>query len=251
MKKAVISLLDRLGYIVFTKRKLRTYKVADLEKCHPLLEHKGEFLKARANGGLREKLITEGKTRWLEIGCGGTFDEFFTYVDLFPESLVDRKGQYYRLDMVRATEAALERLGKFDLIRMQHVFEHFTPEDGRVVLANCARLLNPGGYVMISTPDLRKYIGFYLTGQIRENYDWALNRISKDSPDSFYFSIFTHSLPFEKHEWCYDAEGLIYQLRQSGAFQNIRELGLDDEWANIPFTHNRPNEDVCVVAQLN
>lgn len=250
MKQVIINLLDKLGFVVFTKKTIRSYKVAQLEGIHPSLNGKGSFLKAHSNGGLRQKLIAERKTRWLEIGCGGTFDDYFTYVDLFPETLVKQKGRYYRMDMVNATEESLERLGKFDLIRMQHVFEHFTPEAGRTVLDNCAKLLNPGGYVLISTPDLKKYIDFYQTGQIRDNYEWALNRIPKDSPNSFYFSIFSHSLPFEKHEWCYDAEGLIYQLRQSGRFSSIREISLDDELANIPFTHNRPSEDVCVIGQL-
>ncbi len=251
IKKGVINLLDRWGFIVFTKKTIQSYKVADLADVHPLLTDKGSFLKARENGGLRKKLLTEKKTRWLEIGCGGTFDDNFTYVDLFPETLVSQKGRYFRMDMVNASESALERLGKFDLIRMQHVFEHFTPESGKIVLENCARLLNKDGYILLSTPDLRKYVEFYLSGQIRDNYDWALNRIPKDSPNSFYFSIFSHSLPFEKHEWCYDAEGLIYQLERSGKFRNIRELTLDDDLANIPFTHNRPNEDVCVIGQLN
>ena len=133
---------------------------------------------------------------------------------------------------------------------MQHVFEHFSPEDGLTVLNNCASLLNPEGYLLISTPDLKKYIGFYLTDQIRNNYEWALNRIKKESPNSFYFSVFTHSVKHERHEWCYDAEGLIYQINRTKKFKNIKEITLTDELANIPFTHNRPNEDVCVLAQL-
>lgn len=250
IKQGVINVLDKLGFIVFTKKTISSYKVADLEHVHSMLNGKGPFLKAQDNGGLRKKLLAENKTRWLEIGCGGTFDDYFTYVDLFPETLVQQKGRYFRMDMVNATDEALKRLGKFDLIRMQHVFEHFTPEAGRTVLDNCAKLLNKDGYVLISTPDLRKYVAFYLSGQIRDGFDWALNRIPKDSPNSFYFSIFSHSLPFEKHEWCYDAEGLIYQLERSDKFKNIRELTLEDELTSIPFTHNRPSEDVCVIAQL-
>lgn len=251
MKQLIIKLLDKLGFVLITKRKLSGYQVASIETDHPLLKNKIDFLKAQGNGGIKEKLLSEGKTRWLEIGCGGTFDDNFTYVDLFPDTLVNKKGRYYRMDMVNTTDAALGRLGKFDLIRMQHVFEHFTPEDGLRVLANCAKLLNPNGYILISCPDLRKYIGFYLTGQIHTNFDWALNRIAKDSPNSFYFSIFSHSLLHEKHEWCYDAEGLIYQIAQSGLFKNIEEITLTHPFANIPFTHNRPNEDVCIVAQLS
>ncbi|MFC5413075.1 methyltransferase domain-containing protein [Larkinella bovis] len=250
IKRMVINLLDKFGFIVFTKKTINNYKISQIEEFHSSLKSKGDYLKAHSNGGLREKLLSEKKTRWLEIGCGGTFDDYFTYIDLFPETLVTEKGRYYRMDIVNATDTSLSRLGKFDLIRLQHVFEHFTPESGRAVLDNCAKLLNKDGYILISTPDLKKYISFYLSGKIRENYDWALNRIHKDSPNSFYFSIFSHSVPFEKHEWCYDAEGLIYQLEQCGKFKNIREVTLGDELANIPFTHNRPSEDVCVVGQL-
>ncbi|GAB3544091.1 class I SAM-dependent methyltransferase [Spirosoma fluminis] len=251
MKKFIAALLDKLGFVLISKRKLNTYQTAQLEETYPELQGKTDFLRARANKGLREKLIRERKTKWLEIGCGGTFEENFVYVDLFPKSLVDTKGTYYRLDIVHATEEEFAQLGKFDLIRMQHVFEHFSPEDGLIALNNCANLLNPDGYILISVPDLRKYIGFYLTNQIRNNYDWALNRIKKDSPNSFYFSVFTHSVQHERHEWCYDAEGLIYQLERTKKFKAIRELTLTDELANIPFTHNRPNEDVCVLAQLS
>ncbi|GAB3993214.1 hypothetical protein GCM10028807_27910 [Spirosoma daeguense] len=250
MKKGVINLLDKLGFIVFTKKTIKSYKTNQIESIHPSLLGKGSYIKAGENGGLRAKLLIENKKRWLEVGCGGTFDDHFTYIDLFPETLVNKKGKYYRIDMTTVTDSILEKLGKFDLIRMQHVFEHFTPETGLTVLKNCAKLLNKDGYILISTPDLKKYINLYLTGQIRQESDWALNRISKESPASFYFSVFSHSVPTEKHEWCYDAEGLLYQLTRSGEFKNMQEVTLSDELANIPFTHNRPNEDVCVVAQL-
>ena len=250
MKKFIAACLDRLGFILISKKKLTTYQTAQLEEAYPILRDKTDFMRARANRGLREKLIRERKTKWLEIGCGGTFEENFMYVDLFPDTLVNKQGAYHRLDIVHATKEELDKLGKFDLIRMQHVFEHFSPEDGLAVLNNCAHLLNPDGYLLISTPDLRKYIGFYLTDQIRNNYDWALNRVKKESPNSFYFSVFTHSVRHERHEWCYDAEGLIYQIKQIEKFKNIKEIKLTDSLANIPFTHNRPNEDVCVLAQL-
>lgn len=251
MKKRIVAYLDKLGIILITKKKIKTYQVADLENEYPIFKDKVDFIKARANGGLQEKLLAEKKNNWLEIGCGGTFDDNFTYIDLFPDTLVSKKGKYIRLDIVNTTDEALEKLGKFDLIRMQHVFEHFTLENGRKVLENCAKLLNKDGYILISTPDLKKYIDFYLSGQIKDNFDWALHRITKNSPNSFYFSIFSHSLLHEKHEWCYDADGLIFQLEVTNKFKNIKEISLTDNLANIPFTHNRPNEDVCVIAQLN
>lgn len=216
-------------------------------------------LNAASSGGLREHLITNNQKKWLEIGCGGTLEEGFHYIDVFPEGIVDQsfRGRYSRLDIVHANDSELERLGKFDLVRMQHVFEHFAPEDGREVLKRCASLLNPGGYLLITTPDLRIFATTYLDGGFKNNRQMesfnkeALKngRVTEGSPDSFYFSIFAHSLLFERHLWCYDFEGLKYLLAEGGSFEEIQELGLDHPLASFPFTHNRPDEDVCVLAR--
>lgn len=250
MLKIINRFLRRFGYLVISKKTLSKQTPHQLTEKYWIDNTSIPVLKTSLNGGLREKLIREGKTRWLEIGCGGTFEEYFTYIDLFPESLVNKKGRYFRIDITNFTDADKQNLGKFDLIRMQHVLEHFPPEEGLHVLKNCAKLLNPDGYILISTPDLRKYINMYLNKTIINYNDWALKRIHPDSPGSFFFSVYTHSMKYEKHEWCYDAEGIIYQLIQTREFKDIIEIKLEDKLANIPFTHKRPKEDVCIIARL-
>ncbi len=250
MKKLLDVLLKRFGYVAYSKKAIKYYKAEELEKMYSLDEFDSAYLRGKSDGGLKQKLIDEKKTRWLEIGCGGTLDDNFFYVDLFPEGIVAKKEKYFRLNIINATDTEIAKLGKFDLIRMQHVFEHFTPEDGLKVLDTCSKLLNKDGYILISTPDLKRMVQFYLTGIIREDSDWAKQRIPAESPNSFYFSVFTHSLQHEKHEWCYDYEGLKFQLERSDKFKNIKEIKLNDDLAIIPFTHNRPNNDVCVLAQL-
>lgn len=250
MRRLINKVLQRFGFALYSKRNFRNNTHAELKQAHNLDDIDVASIKGKFGMGLREHLFSENKTKWLDVGCGGNFEEHFFYVDVFPEGMISEKDRYFRTNIINATESELERMGKFDLIRMQHVFEHFTPEDGKKVLFNCAQLLNPGGYILISTPDLKKYIAFYQNGTIRDGFDWALQRVEKDSPDSFFFSVFSHSVSYESHEWCYDAEGLKYQLASTGKFGNIEELTLDHPMANVPFTHNRPHEDVCVLAQL-
>src|SRR5688572_9658543 len=105
---------------------------------------------------LKEKLIAQGKTRWLDVGCGPHLDSSFGVVDLLPHDEIDERSRskYHRFDILSASDAALKTLGKFDLIRMQHIFEHFTFEEGNQVLLNCSELLKKGGYVVITVPDL-------------------------------------------------------------------------------------------------
>ncbi len=203
---------------------------------------------------LKDLLIKQNKKRWLDIGCGGVFEEGFYYVDLFPENAIDPKyrKRYFRLDIINASREEITKLGKFDFLRMQHTFEHFTYEEGQKVLKNCAFLLEKGGYILITTPDLKIHINKYLNNGYK-NWTgfkwWATKRVPENSPDSFYFSVFAHSMPFESHKWCYDYEGLKFILEESGEFTNIRELKLNDELTEVSFTHNRPEEDVCIIAQ--
>jgi len=202
---------------------------------------------------LKEKLQKEHKTRWLDVGCGGCFEEGFYYLDTFPEDLINPvfKDRYFRVDIVNSSQKELERMGKFDFIRMQHTFEHFSYEEGKKVLLNCAKILKKGGIILITVPDLKVHIQKYLGDTYRKDKgfkEWANKRIPENSPNSFYFSIFAHSMPYESHRWCYDGEGLRYQLELSGKYENIKEVKFNDSLAGYPFTHNRPEEDVCVIA---
>lgn len=249
MKKLINKVLKKLGFAILSK-KILTYQTVDqIKSLHDINDADVAYLRGKLDAGLKETLIRENKTEWLDIGCGGNLEPNFFYIDTFPEGIVAEREKYFRVDIVNATDFQLERIGKFDLVRMQHVFEHFTPEDGIRVLGNCAKILKPDGYILITTPDLKRFVHMYLAGTISDN-EWALNRINKNSPASFYFSIFAHSMLYEQHKWCYDAEGLLYQLNATDKFKNMRELPLNDELSNIPFTHNKPGEDVCVIAQL-
>ncbi|HQI46383.1 MAG TPA: methyltransferase domain-containing protein [Bacteroidales bacterium] len=203
-----------------------------------------------------DKLLTkQGKARWLDIGCGGNFAPNFYYLDYYSDVEIPEncKERYFKINIIEITETDYEKLGKFDLIRLQHVFEHFTPEEGEIVLKNCAKLLNKGGYIVITVPDLKKFIHYYKRNSFKNLftfYNWSLNRIEKNAPPSFFFSIFAHSLLHEQHKWCYDSEGLKYIIAKTGVYKNIRQLRLWNRLAANSFTHNRPWEDLCVIANI-
>jgi predicted SAM-dependent methyltransferase len=201
----------------------------------------------------KEKLLKENKTRWLDVGCGGNFEEGFYYLDIFPKQEIPKEARkdYFRADMRNLSGREIKRLGKFDLIRMQHFLEHLSYEDAQKALINCAKILKKDGIILISVPDLRVHIKAYLNDKYKnwKGFQWWANkRIPKDAPNSFYFSIFAHSMLWEEHKWCYDIKGLKYVLGKTKKYKNIKELKFGDSLSNNSFTHNRPEEDVCVIA---
>lgn len=202
---------------------------------------------------IQEKLIKEKKDKWLDIGCNKNFEEGFYCLDIFSKKNISMryKRKYFKMDILKASNEDLKAIGKFDLVRAQHLLEHFPYEEGRVVIKNMARLLKRNGYLIITVPDLRINISKYIEKKYKKwkaFKSWATKRIPEDAPNSFYFSVFTYSLPITPHKWCYDYEGLEYLLKSSGFFKSIKELKLNDPLASSPFTHNRPEEDVCVIA---
>ncbi len=207
------------------------------------------------SAGLSQQLRRENRTRWLDLGSSETYLEGFFFANLHPVEEVERrvKESYFQFNAaVEHSDEELSHMGTFDLIRMQHVFEHFTPEEAQIVLKNCHRLLNDGGYLLISVPDLEIFVNRYRHNCLDASWnfkDWAHNRIEAGSPQSYYFSIFTHSILYEAHKWCYDRDGLIFSINHNGLFKEAERLSLYHRLAELPFTHNRPEEDLCVLAR--
>lgn len=203
---------------------------------------------------LKEILLRAGKTRWLDVGSGGNRESGFIMLDYLedPQAELEPGDIYHQIDILHPTQQDFSRLGVFDLVRMQHVLEHFSYEDGHDVLLNVSNLLSPGGWLVVTVPDLRIHIQKYLTRAYHSWNGfkwWANKRIPESSPASFYFSIFAHSMPYQQHKWCYDYEGVEYQINRVNRFFDIRPLSFTDPLAEFPFTHNRPEEDLCVIAQ--
>ena len=204
---------------------------------------------------LEDELLKNNQNRWLDLGSSiNHTNKNFYFADLYPieECLDEMKSKYFQLNIsVPMSIEDKDRLGTFDLIRMQHVFEHFTFEEADIVLENCFNLLSENGKILISVPDLDIYVRRYLNKtlkQIPSFGPWAHTRIKENSPNSDYFSIYAHSMLHEKHLWCYNKEGLINKIKQTGKFKSVKKIGLLNKLAGIPFTHNRIQEDLCVIA---
>jgi SAM-dependent methyltransferase len=204
--------------------------------------------------GLRDQLVSAGQTRWLDVGGKYPPEKGFISLNLGskPEGEPE-DAPYIQADFLQMRDEDLKSLGTFDLVRLQHVFEHFSFQEGQIVLQRCAILLRPGGFLLLSVPNLRFHIAGYLIGPmwyrlIYPSYPnftrWFL---PSDAPSSMTFSIFTHQ--GGEHKFCYDRKSLLYSVRSVGYYENVQILSILSPLAGVPFTHNRPAEDLCLLAQ--
>ena len=203
---------------------------------------------------LEDHLITHNKSYLLDIGSSSNKSNLnFDFCDLYPasECIPEFKEKYFQIDITKIISQE-NNLKKYDFIRMQHVFEHFTFEEADTVLKNCSKLLKKNGLLLITVPDLDIMINLYRKNLFSENtkfYNWAVKRIKSSHSRSDFFSIFTHSHLHQEHKWCYNKNGLINKINSSKEFINTQEISLFHKFCNIPFTHNRPEEDLCVITQ--
>jgi len=90
----------------------------------------------------------------LNVGCGQRFHADWVNVDLVPAD-----------SSVRACDISKGLPfddGQFDAVYHSHVLEHLDPAAGRALLAECLRVLKPGGVVRIVVPDLEQIATLYL-----------------------------------------------------------------------------------------
>lgn len=118
-----------------------------------------EEVKAR----LQETFIHwfDGCKRVIDIGCGkGTFLALLRQrgvegegIDLDPKVLEEARGKGLKVHLGSALEVLPRLEGRFDAAFLGHIIEHFPPHEAMQLLHATARILEPGGVIVIQTPN--------------------------------------------------------------------------------------------------
>jgi SAM-dependent methyltransferase len=142
----------------------------------PAVYYTGEYFSGQHNDGYADYLGAEpvlrrefarsvafirgfcGEGKLLELGCAYGFflKEAERYFDVAGIELAEEAAEHARCSGLNvlsgmADEATMQRFGLVDAIVLFDVIEHLP--DPRATLALCARYLNPGGVVVITTGD--------------------------------------------------------------------------------------------------
>jgi SAM-dependent methyltransferase len=115
--------------------------------------------------------IAELGVRGFQCGCGDAIRRYWLNTDFIvvhdAHGNESRPGQLLRLDADRfyfqhdARDPFPVAGGSFDRCYSEHFIEHLELDQGIAWLAEIRRLLRPGGFLRLSTPDLRKYVAGY------------------------------------------------------------------------------------------
>lgn len=152
----------------------------------------------------------------LHLGAGGEGLLGWFNTDLFPE-----RWPVMRLDATRPfplPDAA------FQFVFSEHMIEHLPLAGARNMVAECFRVLAPGGRIRLATPDLARVVRLHTaaTAPEHERYlAWSQlhNRLPADLPPA---AVVVNSLFHDHgHQFLFDEESLAALLRLAG-FTDIR-----------------------------
>lgn len=183
-----------------------------------------EIVRHTKHYALREltirKYFQENAVRRLQIGAGANQLNGWLNTDILPHS---RNVAYMDVRRRFPFDDA-----SFDYVFSEHVIEHVNFDDGRFMLREIFRVLKPGGWVRIITPDLAALIKLY-----GPNKDEIQERYIRFITDRFmpnlhrYRDVFVinECVRFSGHQFIYDGPTFEECLKESG-FARVRSVDI-------------------------
>ena len=110
-----------------------------------------------------------------------------------------------------------------------HLFEHLPFRDGQALMAECLRVLQPGGSFSICVPNARIYLDAYLEGRAlpREYFGWAPAYNRSTAIDAINYIAYMDG----HHKYMFDEENLVHRLGAAG-FVRVSSREFDPETDN-------------------
>jgi predicted SAM-dependent methyltransferase len=157
--------------------------------------------RARARTHLRQALSEHAK---VHLGCGPVHLEGWLNVDINRAVRPD-----VRVNLRFGFPAPPSSVA---FIFSEHVFEHFTLEDGLQLFADCRSALMPGAVMRIAMPDLRYVVDRYLGDWKQQAWLQEPAYQTIDSPAR----MLNFSLRSWEHLYLYDLAELTLRLNEAG-----------------------------------
>ncbi len=172
-----------------------------------------DWLRRRPN--MIADYLRSTSVRKLHLGCGPVVLSGWLNVDLKP-----RRAEQIYLDV---TERFPFEDGTFDYILTEHMIGDLTYQEAGTMLAECYRVLRPGGCLRISTPSLARLAQLYSMSTVATPHryvSWSVDEFVAwaDAPLE---GLVINNL-FQEHRFVYDHATLRHVLERTG-FVNVTE----------------------------
>jgi predicted SAM-dependent methyltransferase len=130
----------------------------------------------------------------------------------------------------------------FEWAYAEHFIEHITLRDAITWLVEVKRILRPGGFVRITTPDLKRYVEAYLAPDdgFFSAHRERIKEFGLPAMDTRKAWMVNQIFQFWGHRWIYDRDELLWAGEQAGfAAQGFSECayrqGRDPEVAALDW----------------
>lgn len=149
--------------------------------------------------------------RKLQIGAGTSLASGWLVTDLEPLNL-----RVVRLD---ATRRFPFPDAVFDYVHSEHMIEHVPYSDALKMLAECCRVLKPGGRIRIATPDIAVLLDLYYRRDDpagRRYVEWITDHCLPNAPGYNPLFVINNAMRAWGHQFLYDGPLLIATLERCG-----------------------------------
>jgi predicted SAM-dependent methyltransferase len=182
----------------------------------------------RLDRGRIERYLDTHIVKKLQLGTGPNPLPGWLNTDLRPDSYLEHRETVVFLDAAKPFPFPS---ATFDYVFSEHLIEHITEPEARGTVAQCFRVLGPGGRVRIATPDLAAIVRLYAEplGEIERQYiDWVMERFlpPRESGNRRCYVV-NQMFHGHGHRFIYDEETLRGLLADAG-FVEIERRGLGE-----------------------
>ena len=182
---------------------------------------------AVVNPALRTRHVKRGVQLRLHIGCGSRLLQGWLNCDYDPQSF-----STFFLD---ATQRLPFDTNSVSAIHCEHMLEHISFLDGQALVGDMYRVLEPGGVLRLSTPNLQKVLDLRSFESEASRYiTWATDAFALPSLPSRYGAVVNNLFRSWGHQFLWDPVDLRHVLEQAG-FRMICEL-TPGSYVNSVFT---------------
>lgn len=172
----------------------------------------------RVDRAILHSYLAGARMRKLQIGCGENPLEGWLNSDLYP-----RSPRVFHLDASRPFPFPD---GAFDYVFSEHMIACLSYSEGSAMLAECHRVLKPGGTIRISTPNLSFLIDLCREEKSdlqRDYIAWSRDSFIPDAPCPSHSFVVNNFMRAWGHRFIYDEETLRGSLERAG-FDPITRL---------------------------